>query len=40
MLAYNKDGLSYECKDGQVKFNIIRYRNKIYRKEEIEKLGL
>ena len=40
VLAYNKNGFSYECKDGQVKFNIIRYRNKIYRKDEIEKLGL
>jgi len=40
VLAYNKEGLSFECKDGQLKFNIIRYKNKIYRAEEIEKLFL
>ena len=40
VLSYGDRGLSYKCRDGEIKFNIIRYKHKIYRNKEIEKLNL
>ena len=39
ILSYsNKDGFPYKCKDGVIFFDTLRFKNKIYRGSEIEKI--
>ena len=39
ILSYSSiNGFSYECRDGKILFDVVRYKNKIYRNIEIKKI--